>query len=169
MKGLDDYIEGKYDPNAPFNQVSWVEQYENIIDQCDWITDEMLEDDDIYQYLGIILENIVDKFIGEKYYNRKDKYAFLLSKKDEITTEFKTQYDNSLKKGDKIIYDSGNGYEFGYFIGIGNQYYTFKVNLITGVTHGEFHTEKDTIKPYSLELKKECEDKYGYIHKREGF
>lgn len=64
MKGLDDWITGKNDPNAPFNQVDWIDQHNLIVNECDWITDEMLENDDIYFKLQEVLEeNVLPEFL----------------------------------------------------------------------------------------------------------
>jgi hypothetical protein len=44
MKGLDDYITGVHDPNAPFNQEHWVEYFDPITSLCNWLTDTLLDD-----------------------------------------------------------------------------------------------------------------------------
>ena len=48
IKGLDDYIMGVHDSNAPFNQVEWAEEAECILEHCEWIIDEVFDDNDIY-------------------------------------------------------------------------------------------------------------------------
>jgi len=67
-----------------------------------------------------------------------------------------------MKKGQRIIFDSGFGYELGYFVGdqkIDNDY---TINLITGKTTGEISISKDMVKDYSKELILMLSQKYGY-------
>ena len=68
-----------------------------------------------------------------------------------------------MKKGDKIIWDSGWGYDIGYFIGESKtQYHHYKVNMVTGVVQGECTYPISEIKPYSEELIKELRERYKY-------
>ncbi len=67
-----------------------------------------------------------------------------------------------MKDGDKIIWDSGYGYEIGYFIEESSHciYNTYKINLVTGICIGITHRSQNEVKPYSEELAKELRDKY---------
>jgi len=69
-----------------------------------------------------------------------------------------------MKKGDKIIWDSGFGYEIGYFIedSENKMYNSFKVELITGVVQEETLISKDEIIPYTKESQEQMSNKYGY-------
>lgn len=69
----------------------------------------------------------------------------------------------SLEPGDKIIWNSNSGYEIGYYLGIGNQYATLLVDLITGICTGNVSLSESQIKPYSKELVEELNEKYGYL------
>lgn len=97
MSRLDDWIEGVHDPSAPFNQTEWTEQFSPIIDECDWITDEMLDDDDTYFKLGEVLtERVMPKYIDpEKYYPKGETYVIMTEKAKEIAQDFKKEYENS--------------------------------------------------------------------------
>ena len=67
-------------------------------------------------------------------------------------------------KGDKIIWNSGFGYEIGYFIEKSdfNMYNTYKVNMISGKITGECMHSKNEIFLYSDELLKQMKKIYKY-------
>lgn len=67
-----------------------------------------------------------------------------------------------IQKGDRIIWDSHFGYDIGYFIGNGNQYNTYRIDIITGRFPGEVCHSKDEIHLYSESLVAELTAKYGY-------
>jgi len=91
MQGLDNWIMGVNDPNAPFNQTDWVEQYDMILDKCEWVTDEMLENDKTYKELGDLLDNVIHGW---------NEYSFLPMK------EFnKWLCDNAVKLAHKFKYE----------------------------------------------------------------
>lgn len=66
------------------------------------------------------------------------------------------------KENDRIIWDSGWGYEIGYFVGEGLLMYTYQVDMVTGVVQGLVAHPISEIKPYSKELVEELTKKYGY-------
>ena len=69
-----------------------------------------------------------------------------------------------LKKGDKIIWDSHFGYEIGYFIDVNpNMYYSYRVNMVTGIVQSKCSYTKSEIKLHTPESIKEMELKYGYL------
>ncbi len=64
---------------------------------------------------------------------------------------------------ERIIWDSHFGYEIGFFIGEGNSYNTWLVELRSGRIVGEeVSHSKDEIHPYSEELLEKLTKKYGY-------
>jgi len=67
-------------------------------------------------------------------------------------------------KGDKIIWDSGFGWEVGFYIRDSDDtiYNTHEVLLVTGVVNGSIMHPRDEIKPYTKELAKEMKKKYKY-------
>lgn len=68
-----------------------------------------------------------------------------------------------MKKGDYIIWNSGNGYDVGYFSKEdGVTYYTHEVKLITGLCKRSVSFSKDQIHPFSSELVEALNNKYGY-------
>lgn len=69
-----------------------------------------------------------------------------------------------MKAGDRIIWDSGFGYEIGYFIEDGEKqmYNSFKIDLVTGVVQEETLRSKDEIIPYTLENQNQMKVKYKY-------
>lgn len=70
-----------------------------------------------------------------------------------------------MKKGDKIIWDSGFGYELGYFIEESDHiiYNTYKVKLDTGITNGkEQLREKQSIILYNIDNYNKMVNKYKY-------
>lgn len=96
IRGLDNWIMGVNDPNAPFNQTDWVEQFSMVIDECDWITDEMLEDLETYNKLEKIITEVVKEFIDpDQYWTSKQKYKILMESRIEISTKFKEAYEDT--------------------------------------------------------------------------
>lgn len=66
-----------------------------------------------------------------------------------------------MKKGDKIIWDSGFGYELGTFVKErGVMHHTSLVNLTTGIVQGEVSHSISEILPYSREKQHELNVKY---------
>lgn len=67
-----------------------------------------------------------------------------------------------MKTNDRIIWDSGFGYEIGYFKGDGIFDHTVKVDMVTGICTGHVSHSKHEIKPYSEELVQQLTERYGY-------
>lgn len=57
MKGLDKYLEGVYNPNAPCNQddYDWAEYFSNVLDYCIWLDNDNLLITKTYRELGILM------------------------------------------------------------------------------------------------------------------
>lgn len=67
----------------------------------------------------------------------------------------------SLNEG--IVWDSGFGYEIGYFLGEGNQYGTYLVKIITAAPPiGQCSFPTSQIHRYTCELIDELTKRYGY-------
>lgn len=57
---------------------------------------------------------------------------------------------HEFKEGDKVIWDSGFGYDFGTFIGESEtQDYHYKVNMTTGVVRGQNTYLKNEVIPHT--------------------
>lgn len=69
-----------------------------------------------------------------------------------------------MKKGDKIIWDSGFGYEIGYFIEDSEKqmYNSYKIELVTGIVQEETLRSKDEIILYTTENQIKMKNKYKY-------
>lgn len=63
---------------------------------------------------------------------------------------------------DAVIWDSGFGYDIGYFLGDGNQYNTWLIDVRTGLIHEPCSHSKSEIFKYSDELIDSLSKKYGY-------
>ena len=63
---------------------------------------------------------------------------------------------------DKIVWNSGFGYEIGFFLGDGWVYNTYLIEIMTGISTGEYCYSKEEIYKYSDELIDELTKKYGY-------
>lgn len=94
MRGLDDFIEGKYDPSAPFNQTDWMDLYSPIVDKCEWIDEVMLNDEPTYNKLGeVLINNVLQHFFNEKeYYTAKERARIVIHEAKEIANLFKIKY-----------------------------------------------------------------------------
>lgn len=68
-----------------------------------------------------------------------------------------------MTKGDKIIWDSGFGYEIGYYIEESKyQYYQHEVDLVTGNVQGIVAHPMRELRVYTPESIQELTAKYGY-------
>ena len=69
-----------------------------------------------------------------------------------------------MKKGDRIIWDSGLDYEIGYFIEEAEKqmYNSYKIELITGIVQEETLRSKNEIIPYTKENQSRMKAKYQY-------
>jgi len=75
--------------------------------------------------------------------------------------DFNTKYN--FKPGDKVIWDSHFGYDVCLYRGPGVMYYTFEVEMLTGVIPGSIASfSVSEIFPYSEELYNELKIKYNY-------
>ena len=77
MKGLDAWIMGLNDPDAPFNQTEWIDTYEPILDKCDWVTEKMITDDNSYQKLGETFDYVFSDFVGDRFIPKKELRKFM--------------------------------------------------------------------------------------------
>jgi hypothetical protein len=67
------------------------------------------------------------------------------------------------KQNDKVIWNSGFGYDLGYFIGIdNNQFNNYIISMETGIIQGKSSLEMQEIIPYNDENLSKMIDKYGY-------
>lgn len=92
MRGLDNWIMGVNDPNAPFNQTDWVEQYEPVLDKCEWVTEEMLDDDSTYEKLGAIFDRVITEKSEYSFLRRKEFYAWLSENAETLSDKIKQEY-----------------------------------------------------------------------------
>jgi hypothetical protein len=103
MRGLDAYITGQYSPDAPFNQADICDLYGPVIDTCEWITDEMLDEDETYFKLFDSIEEAWEEAtdleisINDRYLSSKQKYKFM------------TEHAKRLGEAMKFIYEHKNG------------------------------------------------------------
>jgi hypothetical protein len=68
----------------------------------------------------------------------------------------------AVKKGDKVIWDSGFGYELAEYIGEGVMYYTYNIKLLTGICSGmDISHRCNEVYAYSKEKHDEMKLKYG--------
>ena len=69
-----------------------------------------------------------------------------------------------MKQGDKIIWDSGFGYDLGYYLReCDNQYHSTVVKMATGRSaNREMCFSKDRVIPYTAEKLEELTEKYRY-------
>ena len=92
MKGLDAHIMGLNDPNAPFNQVDWVDFYDPLLDHCEWITDEMIDDDTEYAKLGEAFDRAYTKFVGDKWIPKREIIQFMVENAGELAKMALTEF-----------------------------------------------------------------------------
>ena len=74
------------------------------------------------------------------------------------------QIQHTFQANDPIIWDSGFGYEVGYYIGEGKIENTILVELKTGVVQDVCSYPKIEILPYSIHCVKYLSAKYQYHH-----
>ena len=98
MKGLDSWIMGINDPNAPFNQHDWVEFYEPILNHCEWITDDMLENDATYEQLENIFDKVYMDSVGDGYIPRREILQYLKNNAKKLSELVKHEYELLEKK-----------------------------------------------------------------------
>lgn len=63
---------------------------------------------------------------------------------------------------EKVVWDYFFGYEIGYFLGEGNHFHTYMIDMITGLIHEPSSYPKQEIHKYTNELIDELTKKYGY-------
>lgn len=63
---------------------------------------------------------------------------------------------------ERVVWDSGFGYEIGYFLGEGNWYDTWLIDVRTGLIIGECSHSKSEVFKYTTELINKLTAKYGY-------
>jgi len=74
-----------------------------------------------------------------------------------------------MKTGDKIIWDSGFGYDLGYFVSEEDCIYNnVRCDMVTGVVHGVNSYRKSEVIPYTEEKHEEMNTKYSY-HRNKTF
>jgi len=69
---------------------------------------------------------------------------------------------DSFSFNERVVWDWHFGYEIGYFLGEGNQYHTYLIDVRTGLIHEPCSYSKSEIHKYSNELIDELTKKYGY-------
>lgn len=103
MRGLDDYITGKNDPSAPFNQTDWTETFEEVLEKCPWITEEMLQDDKIGCQLGRIMEDVAGGLTPDDCYSEKLIQNFIKSNAEKIATLVKEQFEIEVELAQLLV------------------------------------------------------------------
>lgn len=94
-RALDAHIEGLHDPRHPANQADWTEGYCNpILNECDWITDKMLEDDQIHQELGEIIESVTEHlYMPDECYSKKQREEKIKTRAKDLAANAKVIWD----------------------------------------------------------------------------
>ena len=68
-----------------------------------------------------------------------------------------------MEKGDFVIWDSGWGYDVGYFVqDKGVMYHTNLLYMVTGVSEGNLSVAPHEIKPFDCQTINTLNRKYGY-------
>ena len=98
MRGLDNYIEGRYDLNNPANQYDWAEDFGCVLDLCEWCTDEMLDDDDTYEKLGELMLKVANELNYSDCFGQREKYRLISDNAELLAARFEEEYIKSLKK-----------------------------------------------------------------------
>jgi hypothetical protein len=74
--------------------------------------------------------------------------------------------DGIYKKNDRIIWDSGYGYELAIFVGESPEYNSYTIELYTGNSKGSFiSVDVFQVKHYTPKLSAELAEKYGCKHR----
>lgn len=96
MKGLDNWIMGINDPNAPFNESEWTDYYTPVLDISDWITEEMLQDDKTYKLLGQVFDDVFILLLEKNntYFNGKEKIVLMMNHAEELSREAYALYNS---------------------------------------------------------------------------
>lgn len=102
IRGLDDYIMGVHDPNAPFNQIDWVEEFEEVLCHCLWLTDIMLDVDKTYKELGKLMDDAACEVLNlnNRYYTTKEKYQALKDNAEKIADCFSKKVYEKIQSGE---------------------------------------------------------------------
>ncbi len=69
---------------------------------------------------------------------------------------------NKFDFNERVVRDSGFGYDIGYFLGEGNSYDTNMIDLVTGLSYEPISVPKSEIFKYTTELIDKLIKKYGY-------
>jgi hypothetical protein len=90
MKGLDNWIMGINDPNAPFNQIDWCEEFESVLEHCDWLNNQTLEIDRTYEMLEKLMYDsaCVILNLDNRHYTAKEKHQALTENAEKIAIHF---------------------------------------------------------------------------------
>ena len=104
---------------------------------------------------------------GSKGYDPVDEMNLVsqIRKYEELQAQKQAKPQNKprpLKRGEKVVLDSGFGYDIGYFNGAGKNYYTYSVEMVTGLVQGNCSYPQSEVLRYTDELIVELTKKYGY-------
>lgn len=82
--------------------------------------------------------------------------------KDQNATCDNNMLQDVFSFNERVIWDSHFGYEIGYFLGEGNQYHTWLIDIRTGLIKEPCSYSKSEVHKYTDELISELTKKYGY-------
>lgn len=95
MRGLDNFIMGTHDPSAPFNQVDIAESHwADVLELCDWFTEEMYDDDYEYQLLSEAIGRVETFNLGSVWLNQRSLFNYVKANKLRLADELKVEYQN---------------------------------------------------------------------------
>lgn len=98
MKGLDDFIMGVHDPNAPFNQTDWTEDFECVLAECFWLNFKTLDIDKTYRELGRLMDKAVNRILKlDEPYDLKFEPLKLSDYAKEIAECFRKEVSDEIK------------------------------------------------------------------------
>lgn len=92
---LDEFIEGRHDSRHPANQIDWAEEYAPILEKCAFITEAMLDNEEIYCSLGGVFSDVIEPYFSHKHFTNKERSEFMqlhaVDMSEKINTLWRTR------------------------------------------------------------------------------
>lgn len=92
QRAIDDHVTGRYHPDNPANQEDIWEKYAQVLEVCEFITEDTIEDDKQSVILEGIFEDVIEPYFSHKHFTNKERSEFMQLHAVDMSEKIRTLF-----------------------------------------------------------------------------
>ena len=93
QRAIDDHVTGRYHPDNPANQEDIWEKYSQVLEVCEFITEDTIEDDEQSTKLEGIFEDVIEPYFSHKHFTSQERSEFMRLHADDMAAKIKKLWE----------------------------------------------------------------------------